>query len=392
MSTRTAPAQTVSTWWRRHRGTTLFLATVVLLLVVAVAVSGDPDTATPLDPDNPGRDGTAALVEVLGDEGVEVDVARGALALERAEVDGSTTVVVSSTDALGASTAERLREHARPGLLVLLEPGPAATSVLGTAPGRPYDRGDRLRAACTSPDAAGPVGERLDDLGLQVDGATSYPGPGCFPDGRGGHLLVGDQGEVVLGAAGALTNAQVLRADNAAVALRLLGGGDRLVWYVPDLADLSSDDAVPVGSLLPPWLLPGLWLALLAVITLALWRGRRLGPLAVEALPVVVRAVETTRSRGRLYRSAGDRAHATGALRAAARARLAERLGLGGVAAGNDPDQVGSLVRATAAATGRTPEQVTAALAPDAPAPTTDHDLITLAQDLDRLDREVRHP
>ncbi len=62
-----------------------------------------------------------------------------------------------------------------------------------------------------------------------------------------------------------------------------------------------------------------------------LWRGRRLGPLATEPLPVVVKAIETTRSRGRLYRKSGDRAHAADALRSATRARAATRLRLGAV-------------------------------------------------------------
>ena len=67
----------------------------------------------------------------------------------------------------------------------------------------------------------------------------------------------------------------------------------------------------------------------IAVLALLVWRSRRLGALASEPLPVVVKAIETTRSRGRLYRKAGDRDHAAGALRAAARVRAAERLGLG---------------------------------------------------------------
>ena len=45
-----------------------------------------------------------------------------------------------------------------------------------------------------------------------------------------------------------------------------------------------------------------------------LWRGRRLGPLVVEPLPVVVKAVESTQGRGRLYRRVRDRAHAAGIL------------------------------------------------------------------------------
>jgi hypothetical protein len=192
---------------------------------------------------------------------------------------------------------------------------------------------------------------------------------------------------VLLGAAEALTNDQVLRADNAAAVLRLLGQGDRLVWYVPSVDDLVGDDGVSLGTLLPRWIRPGTWLVGAALLALILWRGRRLGALATEPLPVVVKAIETTRSRGRLYRKAGDRGHAAEALRAAARTRVAERLRMG--AGARDVD---ALVRDVAQHVGRPVAEIDALLGHGAGTPETDHDLITLAGQLAELDREVRRP
>jgi len=124
------------------------------------------------------------------------------------------------------------------------------------------------------------------------------------------------------------------------------------------------------------------------VVSVVVWRGRRMGALATEPLPVVVRAVETTRSRGRLYRRAGDRAHAAEALRRSARTRCAERLRLG---SRFDP---AGLVREVARRTGRSEVEVARLLDPPPgdPGPTTDRELITLAQTLAELDREVQRP
>ena len=159
-----------------------------------------------------------------------------------------------------------------------------------------------------------------------ASGSTSMPGRpyeggGCFADSA----LV-EQGDLVLlGAGQVLTNDQVLRADNAAVALRLLGQDDHLIWYVPTYDDLVGDDGVDVWSLLPDWIRPGLWLLLVAGLVLVVLAG----PAAsARSRPSRCRswckAIETTRSRGRLYRRRGDRAHAAGALRAAARSRAAD--------------------------------------------------------------------
>jgi hypothetical protein len=193
-------------------------------------------------------------------------------------------------------------------------------------------------------------------------------------------------GLTLVGAPAALTNDQVLDGDNAAVALRLLGQRQRLVWYVPSLADLAGADSVSASSLVPRWLRPAIWLLGLTTVAGMVWRGRRLGPLAREPLPVEVKAIETTRSLGRLYRKAGDRAHAAEALRVAARSRLTERLRL---PRGPDP---AALVAAVATHTGRPEAEVDALLGPHAAAPVSDRDLTVLAHRLIELDREVSHP
>jgi hypothetical protein len=317
---------------------------------------------------------------VLEDQGVDVTVVRSADDLDDTEVDADTTVVVTSTELLGQSTTDRLVERAAAGRLVVVDAGPGTTEAFGLAPlPMGVEVADAVEADCADPTYA--------ELSVAVDLGYAYPvDGGCFPTDDGALLAEPRPGLVLLGAGEALSNDQVLRADNAAVGLRLLGQSDRLVWYVPSLDDLVADDGVSLATLLPRWLRPALWIVAIATMALIVWRSRRLGALAVEPLPVAVKAIETTRSRGRLYRKAGDRAHAAAVLRAAARVRAAERLRLG---SRPDPD---ALVRDVARHTGRALADVDALVGPRAVPPATDHDLITLADQLAELDREVRRP
>jgi hypothetical protein len=364
-------------FWRRHRSTLLIVgAFVAAVLVVIWSTDGGHENDVRFDPSNPGPDGAQALARVLEDEGVDVHVARSADAFGAEEVGADTTVVVTSTEQLGERTLDRLLSDAQGARLVFVEPSPLVTAELGLS-GYPetHGLGDGRDAGCDDP--------LFDGLTMEVDQAIAYPGEGCFAD-AGSAVVVERDGSTLFGAGEAMTNDQVLRADNAAVALRLLGQDPRLVWYVPQVDDLVGQDEVTLGSLVPDWVRPGIWLLAITVIGLALWRGRRLGPLATEPLPVVVKAIETTRSRGRLYRKAGDREHAAQALRRAARDRAAERLRLGSV---SDPF---ALVRDVARHVGRTEAEVDALIGPHAPAPSTDAALIALATQLAELDREVR--
>jgi hypothetical protein len=187
-----------------------------------------------------------------------------------------------------------------------------------------------------------------------------------------------------VGATDLFTNAHVTDADNAAVALRLLGQHDRLVWYVPDLRDVPAGDAGSVSAQLPRGLVPALWLVAAAVLAMILWRGRRFGPLVVEPLPVVVKAVESTQGRGRLYRRVRDRAHAAGILRAATARRLTAHLRL------PPGTSTGALVAPVARATGRDNGSV-ADLLITRPVP-DDTALTRLADELAALEREVHRP
>ena len=366
---------------RRHRSTLLIGGGLLLAVAVTIGFgAAGIRTSALLDPDNPDAQGGRAVARVLADQGVAVRVVRSAGELERTRLDASTTVLVTNSELLGASTADRLLTATGPALLVIAEPGPGTTDALGLAAESVTRRThEPVAADCSDP--------RYADLSLAVDQLTQYDGSGCW-SGRNGAVLVEPEPDVLLwGAAQAWTNDQVLRADNAATALRLLGQRERLVWYVPSLNDLVADDGVSLATLLPRWLRPGLVLSFLATVALIGWRGRRLGPLATEPLPVVVKAIETTRSRGRLYRKAGDRSHASAALRRAARRQLAEHLRAD--PRDRNPD---ALLREVADQLGRPLADIERLLGPDAPTPPTDHDLITLASELAALDREVRHP
>ncbi len=82
-------------------------------------------------------------------------------------------------------------------------------------------------------------------------------------------------------------------------------------WYVGDYYDSTllpgkggASDLQINADFLPPGFGTALYALGMTALVAALWRGRRFGPLAVEPLPVVVRASEATRGRARLYRRA----------------------------------------------------------------------------------------
>ncbi|HET7660991.1 MAG TPA: DUF4350 domain-containing protein [Oryzihumus sp.] len=376
---------------RRHRAATGIGLLVVLGAIVLTVFTGtSAENSTPLDPDNAGPGGARALAEVLGQRGVQVDVVRSEADLLAAGVDGDTTVLVTSTANLSRTTAAHLARHARgASSMVLLNPGADVIAGLDLPVDvRQSPVWDAVPAGCD--DTA--VGRDLViSGGDRVYLPRHYFPPTvvtCFADLGGGVMASVDPSAthpqvVLLGSPQALANGSILREDNAAIALRLAGRTDHVLWYVPSYLDVPVTDPTSLDTLLPRWLGPGLVLGASAVLALMLWRGRRLGRLVVEPLPAVVSATETTRSRSRMYRKAGDRTRAAAVLQAGTRSRLTAYLGL---PRGTDP---ATLAAAVAAVTGRRTDEVGAALTRP---PADDSSLIALGQLLAALEKEVRRP
>ena len=311
--------------WRRWR---LAAAVGVLVLagaVLTVVVTGSPGAGT-LDPDSAGPDGGRAVAQVLRREGVDVQRVTRVDAALGAAGPGSTVLVVDAP----VLAPDRLRRLAATGAdLVVVAPDGAALDALGVdlapagtvaatvtdaacedadarAAGRATGGGALLRA--TGPGATVCFPEPGADGGAAADGegANGAFAVASLPDG-GGTLRVIGQRDV-------LRNASVLTAGNAALSLRVLGSEPTLVWLLASPLDAATEQPSPL-SLLPGWVGP--LAAQLAVVALlaALWRGRRLGRLVPEPLPVVVRSAETAQGRAALYRQAG--AHRPGRRRAA---------------------------------------------------------------------------
>jgi hypothetical protein len=348
----------------------------VVLVVLAVLTRDRATYGGPLDPRNPGSSGAQAVARVLDDHGVEVTVARGQAALLAQAVDARTAVVLTNPEDLGPSSLRRLRAHsAGAGALVLVGDAQVLGAQLGLEP-RAAPRGSRT-AACDVDLVRGLVVRTYGGKGLRAEG--------CFGDDDTS-VLVHRQNLWLLTSPASISNRHVLEQDDAALALRLLGQEPRLVWYVADPADLAAGEGFSLSRLLPPWLEPSAILVVGALLGLMVWRGRRLGPLVTEPLPVVVRAIESTQSRGRIYRRTSDRAHASTILLEASRRRLTEALALPRHTA------VEAVADAAAHRARRDPVEVRALLTTTPASVTSNARLADLGRRLVELENEVATP
>ncbi|GAB4969522.1 DUF4350 domain-containing protein [Mycobacterium avium subsp. hominissuis] len=377
MATTTATA----TAPRRRRSWRWVLATLLVLAVIAGvdAYPSAPRPGTRMDAASTDPDGAHALVALLRDGGVDVVVADHIADVESA-ARPDTLILVAQSQYLADSVLDRLARIRSD--LLLVEPTSEARKAL-----LPGVRISGTSGFDSDPDCT--LREAVRAGSVRFGRATTYESE----DGRamtrcydGALIRFRDGGRAItaVGSTDFMTNGSLLQAGNAALAMNLAGGRPRLVWYAPHFVEGESSSKATVLDLIPAnvyWVVGQLAVVVLLV---AVWRGRRPGPLVAEELPVVVRASETVEGRGRLYRSRRARDRAAAALRTAALQRLTPKLGLAG---GATPEAV---VSTAAQRTGSDPGWVSYHLF--GPPPTTDHDLLQLARALDDIERQVAHP
>ncbi|GAA4235897.1 DUF4350 domain-containing protein [Actinomadura meridiana] len=372
--------------WRSARGV---VAVLLAMVVVAVILAALRPTTSPqgLDPTSPKPDGSRALAELLKQRGTQVTVARNAEDAAYGADPGS-LVVVTRTERLTNDDLFMLSNRqvdlllVQPTSFALDELAPQVRkdgSVFGGA-----DPGCSLDAATS----AGKVAFHDSDT-YKVTGAATQ----CYGVGDGSARVVqvrSSSGTVtVLGSTAPLTNRRLTEEGNAALGMNLAAGtGASIVWLMPDMPESGTGAGQQSLSDLLPFGVKLFFLELLvAVLLVALWRARRLGPVVAEALPVVVRSAETVEGRARLYRAGRARDRASDALRSGARERLVPLLGLPRGRA-QDPAAAHEIVTAVARRTPYDETYVGAALY--GPEPLDDAGLIALSDVLDDLERQVR--
>jgi hypothetical protein len=362
--------------WQRARGGLLVVGLVLVTAVILGVIASQGERGY-LDPDGVDASGARAVVRLLEAQGVQVDEVRTVDDAVSASETGA-TMLVTIPDLVQPEGAQRL---VRTGAdLVLVAPGNVAAfddAVEAAGSALP----DELEPGCELAEAERAGSARLGGVAFNAPASAHS----CYRDEGLAFLVVDDTGSerlVLLGTGDPLTNEHLDEDGNASLALGLLGRNPRLVWFRPVIEPAPGDQQASFTDLLPDWVGPVVWQLAIAGLLAAWWRARRLGPVVAEPLPVIVRAAEATEGRARLYRRGRVRGHAGTALRDASSARLRSRLGL--------PRDTSSqaLADAIAGRTGQPPAEISTVLA--GPPPSDDGALVELADDLDRLEQEVR--
>jgi hypothetical protein len=356
---------------------------LLVALIAIVVIAGlmtyltAPRPGGRMDAESTSPDGAHALVTLLRDRGVDVVVAKTVADVERAARPDSLLFVADSYYLVDLKLMGRLADV--PGDRLLVEP----VSTVRSAMTRKIRVGHTTtiggNPGCDLPEAtrAGDVQFNISDT---YEPIGDYPLTSCYD---GAVVRYEDEGRTVtvVGSADFMTNGGLLKQGNAALAMNLAGNRPRLIWYAPQRVEGERTSSSDISDLIPSavgWVV----LQLCVVVLLAaLWRGRRLGPLVAEKLPVVVRASETVEGRGRLYRSRRASDRAADALRTAALQRMLPRLGL----TVNAPPP--AVVAAIAYRCDKRPEVLQHLLF--GPPPSSDDELVYLAHELDDIERQV---
>jgi hypothetical protein len=358
---------------KSSRGWVLW-AIIAVAVVGSVVLFGRQGPGTPLDPRSTKPDGAKALVYLLEEYGVTVDLT------STVPRPGSTDRVLVLVDRLSAVQHDALTDFVDAGgQLVVADP----SSPLGLGGHDGIDLsgiGTELDPGLCTVTAL----RTIDAIELTA-GSASLPVRGedtsCFGSRLRAYVVVHGEGDgmiVALGGATQWTNNLLDNAANAGLATMLLAPatGGRVVVLGGDGAggEKGLFDLVPNR----------VWFAIgqvgMGFVVLALWRARRLGRVVVEAQPVEIAGSELVVASGRILDRIGQPQRAAEVLQRELVNDLTSRFG---ARAGTDADTLD----ATVSASGRIPPGTVIAVLGQRV--NDERALVALAERVDAIRKEV---
>jgi len=374
----------------------LFVAFALVAIIILAIVRDNPTSSATMSTRNPYPDGAMATAEILGRQGVRV---REIAHLSRAMIRDpeTTTLAITFPSMLSGYQIDSILDY--PGDVVFIGVSRDLLQSL-TAGLEEYSGWDEELRDADCPDADAIAAERITAIDPRAISLSSEYATVCFAndDGYGTYVALSrDNRRIRLITDPVIAmNENLAKEGNAALVFRTLGANANLVWYTAAFDDTttltysgSPKEPAPDHVTVQPGFLPAgsgdaLFALGLAGLVAALWRGRRMGPLLGEPLPIVVHASESARGRGRLYRRARAYGRASAALRAATAERMGRRLGVPRTA------EASALVAAVSRTSHLNAARIEWLLY--GPPPASERAMMDLANELDSLEREVQRP
>jgi hypothetical protein len=368
--------------WRRIRFWAVF-ALVIVVGAVLYTVWASQVPQGQLNIDSPAPGGAKAAAVLLRAHGADVEQSRDISAtIDRAE-KGNATLFLAAPELISQESMRRIAALPSTVRIVLAEPDQFTISDLGLRlelrNTRPFEVS--AEPGCDFPEAVSAGSAEVSKDQYQPGGADIL----CYRDSLAVTKVRGGAEVVAFGSHELITNSRLGKDGNAALVIGVLSSHHQVLWLRPtQLEPAAEQRRVSFHDILPTWVGWAEFLLLVAAMLAIFWRMRRIGPPVAEPLPVVVRSAETAEGRARMYRRARARTEAFEAVRAGAMARLLPPLGLG-----SEPDYR-AVVESVAERTGVPTAVIHAVLY--GPPPTADATLVSAADTLDALVRDVLHP
>jgi hypothetical protein len=345
----------VTRGWKIGIGVGAGIVGLNLVLAVAGSLTGGSPGGPRSSSYATGGDGAAAYADLLAHEGHRVRRLRSTPSANR--LDPADTVVVLDPGFVLEADREALATFVREGGR-LVAGGPSAQGLVdAVVEGGPEWSPRELhggRVAAPVAEVAGVTKVDVGPGGVWDDGGSALPAYA----GTGGSLLavarVGGGRAVLLANTTPLHNERIDAADNAQLGVGLAGGRERDVVFLESYHGYGEESGL--AAIPDDWLVL-FGIAVVAIATLVLARGRRLGPAEPDARELAPPRQAYVEALGGVLARTGGREAAAERVRAEALRLLRARTGL--------PDDAdASRIGAAAASLGFRDDEIAALLGP----------------------------
>ena len=370
---------TLTQRWKAIRPLVMvFFFSLSVMIATALIPRNEADYSS-LSPSNPGNSGSQALADAMRHHGVKVIHIHSIQELV-ARSTPETPAVITDPEDLTTTTAQKLDDQLQRAVYLLQRPSTDFEPLhITTNYEKKSYNPDTLTAQCELKSAR--AAKQIENPNGQLINTTESGWTKCFPSNGAYAYLEKSEGNyfrAVFADSEIATNGNIDQEGNASMLINAMAQKPVILWYNANYSD--SLDEPDTASLTPSWFLPMVMMLGAGITVIGISRGQRMGRLVPEDLPSYVPSSETTRGRGRLMATQNEHGHAARLLRVEAATNIARHLGI-------DPQATRETLEHALEARGLLNSHVTALLW--GPPPTSNAELVTLAEQLTALTQEI---
>ncbi len=287
----------------------IYLSSIIPLIIISIILTtlfSNTTSEQPYAINNPNKNGTMALIQVLKNKKIEIEKIKNYSQLTQIKNSQKTATVIVNPNYIPKKSLQKIITKTKNDLFLLNIINYKDNNVESDFKGKV----DNIKSECKFEYINNKTKISHSLTSIHTSTSTEKNIIKCFPTTNNNYALIINKTKkqkiFYISDASIFNNKNITSASNASLALNMFSKYQKINWYTSDITDQYSMKKIENNPLTPPWAKNIIIITLISAILLLISKSKRLKPIAKENNITLTRSTDTTTGKANLYKKNND--------------------------------------------------------------------------------------